>query len=89
MFRDFALDQDRDLARISPPMDTKTHIQASILRIRAFVRDGGLTLSGVARRAGLRESTIRHVNDDGWNPTRETLEKLEMSIPEDFPECAS
>lgn len=35
----------------------------------------------LARRAGVRESTIRNIGDPDWNPTSDTLRKLESAAP--------
>ena len=56
-------------------------------RIRALVTDGGMTKAGLARAAGLHANTLRDCTEDDWNPTHETLGKLErfLSTNNDHP----
>ena len=58
-----------------------------IQRIRRLVVEGGMSRSGLARAAGLHANTLRDVTDPKWNPTAETLAKLErfLSDSEDAP----
>ncbi|HRE36467.1 MAG TPA: helix-turn-helix transcriptional regulator, partial [Sphingopyxis terrae] len=51
-----------------------THL---IDRIRAIVDDGSMSRSGLARAAGLHANSLRDMESPGWNPTAETLRKLE------------
>src|SRR3546814_16422263 len=46
-------------------------------RIRAIVDDGSMSRSGLARAAGLHANSLRDLDSPGWNPTAETLRKLE------------
>jgi len=46
-------------------------------RVRTLVEDGGITKSGLARAAGLHANTLRDLDSPEWNPTAETLRKLE------------
>src|SRR3546814_298967 len=46
-------------------------------RIRAIVDDGSMSRSGLARAAGLHANSLRDLESPGWNPTAETLRKLE------------
>ena len=48
-----------------------------IERIRAIVDDGTMSRSGLARAAGLHANSLRDLESPGWNPTAETLRKLE------------
>lgn len=59
-------------------------IDQSIQRIRAFHRDRGLSVSALAKMAGMGESTVRHINRPDWSPTADTLRRLEAVIPADF-----
>jgi len=59
-------------------------IAKSIEKIRAFRVSQGWTLSKLAREAGLRESSIRDLDRDSWNPESKTLRKLETIIPPGF-----
>jgi len=49
-------------------------------RVRRLVNDGGITRAGLARAAGLHANTLRDVNEAEWNPTAETLGKLERFL---------
>ncbi len=51
-----------------------------ITRIRRLVSEGGMSRSGLARAAGLHANTLRDLMDEAWNPTAETLGKLERFI---------
>ena len=53
-----------------------------IERIRALVADGSETKSGLARAAGLHANSLRNLDDVDWNPTSETLKKLETYLAE-------
>ena len=44
---------------------------------RRLVRDGVLSRSGLARASGLHANTLRRMDEPDWNPTAETLGKLE------------
>lgn len=46
-------------------------------KVRRLVGSGGITKAGLARAAGLHANTLRDCTDEGWNPTAETLNKLE------------
>ncbi len=48
-----------------------------IEKLRALVTEGGLSRSGLARAAGLHANTLRDLDSPDWNPTAETLRKLE------------
>ena len=49
-------------------------------RVRKLVTDGGMSRSGLARAAGLHANTLRDLTDPAWNPTADTLGKLERFI---------
>ncbi len=51
-----------------------------IEKLRRLVTEGGMSRSGLARAAGLHANTLRDLEDEGWNPTAETLRKLEMFL---------
>ncbi len=51
-----------------------------IAQVRALISEGRLTRSGLARAAGLHANTLRDCTDDSWNPTAETLGKLERFL---------
>ena len=48
-----------------------------ISRVRVLVEEGSVTKSGLARAAGLHANTLRDLDSAEWNPTSETLRKLE------------
>ena len=52
----------------------------TIEKVRALVSDGGMSRSALARAAGLHANTLRECTDDGWNPTVDTLNKLESFL---------
>ncbi len=66
--------------------------------IRDLVRTGETTKSGLAKAAGLHPNTLRSLDEEDWNPTAETLKKLEtylvtgggeaLASPEEIIECA-
>jgi 3,4-dihydroxy 2-butanone 4-phosphate synthase/GTP cyclohydrolase II len=49
-------------------------------RVRKLVEDGGMSKAGLARAAGLHANTLRDCAEVGWNPTAETLGKLERFL---------
>ena len=51
-----------------------------IEQVRRLVTDGGLTRAGLARAAGLHANTLRDCTEPDWNPTSETLGKLERFL---------
>ena len=56
-------------------------IESAISRVRAFAAATGWAASRYAREAGLGETTLRGFDSDSWNPTADTLRKLEAVIP--------
>jgi len=51
-----------------------------IEKLRKLVTEGGLSRSGLARAAGLHANTLRDLDQPDWNPTAETLRKLEAYL---------
>jgi len=49
-------------------------------RIRSAVAERGVSRSGLARAAGLHPNSLRSLDDSDWNPTAETLKKLERYL---------
>ncbi len=49
-------------------------------RVRRLITDGGMSRSGLARAAGLHANTLRDCTEEGWNPTADTLRKLERFL---------
>ena len=58
-----------------------------IEKLRAHVAEGNVSRSGLARAAGLHANTLRDLDAPDWNPTAETLRKLEdyLSANDDRP----
>ncbi|WP_247712486.1 3,4-dihydroxy-2-butanone-4-phosphate synthase [Qipengyuania aquimaris] len=52
----------------------------TIEKVRTIVGTGLMTRAGLARAAGLHANTLRDCAEDGWNPTAETLGKLEAFL---------
>jgi 3,4-dihydroxy 2-butanone 4-phosphate synthase/GTP cyclohydrolase II len=53
---------------------------ATIEKVRQIVASGRMTRAGLARAAGLHANTLRDCALEGWNPTTETLLKLESFL---------
>ncbi len=51
-----------------------------IEKVRKLVNEGGMSKAGLARAAGLHANTLRDCTEPGWNPTVETLGKLERVL---------
>jgi 3,4-dihydroxy 2-butanone 4-phosphate synthase / GTP cyclohydrolase II len=51
-----------------------------IEKIRNLVVQGGMSKSGLARAAGLHANTLRDLEEGAWNPTADTLRKLESFL---------
>lgn len=51
-----------------------------IEKVRVLVSEGTMTRAGLARAAGLHANTLRDCTDAGWNPTSDTLGKLERFL---------
>jgi 3,4-dihydroxy 2-butanone 4-phosphate synthase/GTP cyclohydrolase II len=49
-------------------------------KVRKLVADGGMSKAGLARAAGLHANTLRDCAEPDWNPTAETLGKLERVL---------
>jgi 3,4-dihydroxy 2-butanone 4-phosphate synthase/GTP cyclohydrolase II len=56
-------------------------------KVRTLVSVGGMSKAGLARAAGLHANTLRDCTEPDWNPTAETLGKLErfLSANDDRP----
>ena len=54
--------------------------QLLISQLRTLVSDGGMSRSGLARAAGLHANTLRDLDAADWNPTADTLGKLERYL---------
>ena len=51
-----------------------------IEKVRRLVTDGGMSRAGIARAAGLHANTLRDCTESAWNPTADTLGKLERFL---------
>ncbi|NJC34912.1 3,4-dihydroxy 2-butanone 4-phosphate synthase/GTP cyclohydrolase II [Sphingomonas jejuensis] len=49
-------------------------------RLRDIVEAGEITRSGLARAAGLHPNSLRRLGESDWNPTADTLQKLERFL---------
>ncbi len=54
----------------------------SIERVRDLIAQGTITRSGLARAAGLHANTLRDCTEPDWNPTHDTLRKLDRYLDE-------
>jgi 3,4-dihydroxy 2-butanone 4-phosphate synthase/GTP cyclohydrolase II len=55
---------------------------STIERVRALVAHGRMSRAGLARAAGLHANTLRDCTDPAWNPTTETLAKIDRFLDE-------
>ena len=62
-------------------MATIRDITSRILAYRTAQR---MTRAGMAVAAGLHRDALRQMDNPNWNPTAETLRKLEAVIPPDW-----
>lgn len=51
-----------------------------IERVRAALKQNGVTAAGLAKRAGLHRNTLYGADASEWNPTADVLKKLEPHI---------
>ena len=54
----------------------------TIERVREFLEEGNMTKAGLARASGLHVNTLRDCTEGNWNPTAETLGKLDRFLTE-------
>lgn len=59
-------------------------IEHTILRIRRYAAGQQWSRTRLAREAGLPHNTLKAFDLQTWNPTADTLRKLEAIIPADF-----
>src|SRR6187431_1718161 len=52
----------------------------TIQLVRDLIGEGRMTRAGLARAAGLHANTLRDCTEPSWNPTAETLGKLERFL---------
>ena len=53
-----------------------------LAKVLALIGEGKMTRAGLARAAGLHANTLRDCTEPGWNPTAETLGKLDRFLSE-------
>ena len=53
---------------------------STITQVRDLIETGSYTKAGIARAAGLHANTLRDANEADWNPTAETLTKLQRFL---------
>ncbi|MCK0100595.1 3,4-dihydroxy-2-butanone-4-phosphate synthase [Qipengyuania sp. S6317L1] len=53
---------------------------STITQVRDLIESGAYTKAGIARAAGLHANTLRDASDADWNPTTETLAKLQRFL---------
>ncbi|WP_205700602.1 3,4-dihydroxy-2-butanone-4-phosphate synthase [Croceicoccus sediminis] len=58
----------------------QTTITTTQERIRTLVLKGQMSRSAIARAAGLHPNSLRDCTEDGWNPTSDTLAKLDAFL---------
>jgi transcriptional regulator with XRE-family HTH domain len=51
-----------------------------IERVRAALKQKGVTARGLAQKAGLHRNTLCNIDREDWNPTAHVLTKLEPHI---------
>ncbi|MFN2100749.1 3,4-dihydroxy-2-butanone-4-phosphate synthase [Altererythrobacter sp. MF3-039] len=54
----------------------------TITAVREIITSGSSTKAGLARAAGLHANTLRDCTEDSWNPTSDTLSKLQKFLDE-------
>ncbi|RJY08428.1 3,4-dihydroxy-2-butanone-4-phosphate synthase [Aurantiacibacter aquimixticola] len=54
----------------------------TINKVREIIDSGRLTKAGLARASGLHANTLRDCTEPNWNPTSETLSKLDRFLTE-------
>ncbi|WP_226663580.1 3,4-dihydroxy-2-butanone-4-phosphate synthase [Alteriqipengyuania lutimaris] len=54
--------------------------ETTITRVREAIASGSMTRAALARAAGLHANTLRDCGEDDWNPTAETLRKLDAFL---------
>ena len=56
--------------------------EQTITAVRALIKTGSVTRAGLARAAGLHANSLRDCTEEGWNPTSDTLAKLQAFLDE-------
>jgi 3,4-dihydroxy 2-butanone 4-phosphate synthase/GTP cyclohydrolase II len=66
-----------------------TRTRETIERIRAYALAKKMRPATLARAAGLHPNSLRRMHQGDWNPSAETLERLEATLSPDFDPDAS
>lgn len=61
-----------------------SYAEASLHRIREYARVFGISRTEIARRSRVWDGSLRRFWDDNFNPTLETLRRIEGIVPPDF-----
>lgn len=56
-------------------------VTGTIERIRAHLKQPGVTKKGLAEKAGLHPNTLQGIEEASWNPSAATLIALERHVP--------
>jgi 3,4-dihydroxy 2-butanone 4-phosphate synthase / GTP cyclohydrolase II len=56
-------------------------LDTAINRIRAYARKQGWKKSRLAKEAGMSDTVLRDFDKPDWNPTADTIRRLEAIIP--------
>lgn len=56
-------------------------IENILARIREAITNGEITKSELARRAGMRQTTLIRCDDPDWDPLCSTAKRLEPHVP--------
>lgn len=56
-------------------------IDGALARVRAYRSEMGWSRARLAAAAGIQDTVLRHLDEEGWNPTAETVRRLEAVIP--------
>ena len=59
-------------------------LDTAIERIRAYARNRGWKKSRLAKEAGMADTVLRDFDEPDWNPTADTIRRLEAVIPAKF-----
>ncbi len=63
---------------------SSARLDTTIERIRAYARSQGWKKSRLAKEAGMADTVLRDFDQHDWNPTAETIRRLEAIIPQQW-----
>lgn len=58
-----------------------TETEKLLHRVRLFLAQPGVSKAGLAVAAGLHKNALRDADREEWNPTADTLRKIEPHLP--------